>query len=77
MTGALIKAAIVIRAIVFFFIAALLLDVFFSIFLEPWFQGIDSALVGVIALSAIMLSSLALVLADARRQQRKYFGKKT
>lgn len=75
----MIKTAIMVRAIVYFFLAAFFLNIAYLMALPSLeaFLPKDSVVARCIVFSAILLPPLAIAIWDARCQARKYFGPKT
>lgn len=79
MRNAMIKAAIIIRAIVFFFVAALVLNIMYLTLVDPSMPATtpeNEVPLRTIVFGAILLPAMAIALLDARGQLRKYFGTK-
>lgn len=74
----MMKTAIMVRAIVFFFLAAFFLNIAYLMALPSLERSLpkDSAVARCIVFGAILLPPFALAFCDARRQSRKYFGPK-
>ena len=78
-TEVMIKSAIVVRSVVFFFLTAFFLNMVYLILVDPSVHSLARKKLGLIrtiVFSAVLLPALAIALLDARGQLRKYFGSK-